>query len=69
MHLHTPSLVLVPDTFLAGSGMSSKKLNSSSLLVEYIQEEFPAVPVEPVARRYWNDSGGQSLFFIFPDVC
>lgn len=59
MHLHTPSLVLVPDTFLAGSDMSSKKSTSSSLLVEYIQEEFPAVSVEPVARRYWNDAGGR----------
>jgi DNA mismatch repair protein MSH4 len=59
MHLHTPSLVLVPDTFLAGADMSSKKSASSSVLVQYIQEEFPGVPVEPVARKYWNEGGGE----------
>jgi hypothetical protein len=56
MHLHSPSLVLVPDTFLAAS--STKRSASPSLLVEYIREEFPGVQLEPVGRRYWNDTGG-----------
>ncbi|KAH0590086.1 hypothetical protein H2248_000261 [Termitomyces sp. 'cryptogamus'] len=62
MHLHPPCLVLVPDTFLSGcdipSGSSSKRPSAMSLLVQCIQEEFPGVHLEPVARRYWNDSGG-----------
>jgi DNA mismatch repair protein MSH4 len=59
MHLHMPSVVLVPDTFLAGSDMSSKNSASTSVLVQYIQEEFPGVPIEPVARKYWNEGGGE----------
>ncbi|KIM81717.1 hypothetical protein PILCRDRAFT_97607 [Piloderma croceum F 1598] len=58
MHLHMPFVVLVPDTFLAGGDMSSKNSASTSVLVQYIQEEFPGVPVEPVARKYWNEGGG-----------
>ncbi|KAJ7701550.1 muts domain V-domain-containing protein [Mycena rosella] len=52
MHLHPPVLVLVPDTFISSSGVSS------SMLVEYIYEEFPGVPVEPIGRKYWNETGG-----------
>lgn len=59
MHLHMPSLVLVPDTFLAGADMSSNSSATTSVLVQYIQEEFPGVPIEPVARRYWNEGGGE----------
>jgi DNA mismatch repair protein MSH4 len=59
MHLHMPSVVLVPDTFLAGGEMPKKRSASTSALVQYIQEEFPGVPVEPVARRYWNEGGGE----------
>lgn len=59
MHLHSPSLVLVPDTFLAASDTNlGKRSASNSLLVEYIREEFPGVQLEPVGRRYWNDTGG-----------
>ncbi|KAJ6578861.1 muts domain V-domain-containing protein [Mycena vulgaris] len=50
MHLHPPILVLVPDTFISSSG--------ASMLVEYIYEEFPGVPVEPIGRKYWNETGG-----------
>ncbi|KAF7307828.1 MutS 4 [Mycena kentingensis (nom. inval.)] len=53
MHLHTPALVLVPDTFLAVDGSTP-----TCVLVEYILEEFPGVPVDPVGRRYWNEGGG-----------
>ncbi|KAJ7042872.1 muts domain V-domain-containing protein [Mycena alexandri] len=53
MHLHPPVLVLVPDTFLSSSDASPP-----SLLVEYIYEEFPGVPVEPIGRKYWNETGG-----------
>ena len=58
MHLHSPNLVLVPDTSLTTSDTNSSKRASTSLLVEYIREEFPGVQLEPVGRRYWNDSGG-----------
>lgn len=30
------------------------------MLVEYIYEEFPGVPVEPIGRKYWNETGGAS---------
>ncbi|KAJ7160996.1 muts domain V-domain-containing protein [Mycena filopes] len=53
MHLHPPVLILVPDTFL-----SSSEVSPTSLLVEYIYEEFPGVPVEPIGRKYWNETGG-----------
>lgn len=69
MHIHSPSLVLVPDTFLSGSEKPSNSRRSSgssnlssSLLVQYIEEEFPGVPIEPVARKYWNDVGGEQFF-------
>ncbi|KAJ7938405.1 muts domain V-domain-containing protein [Mycena leptocephala] len=55
MHLHPPVLVLVPDTFLSASDGSPL-----SMLVEYIYEEFPGVPVEPIGRKYWNETGGMS---------
>lgn len=62
MHLHTPCLILVPDTFLsapdAALAPSGKRSVSTSLLIEYIGEEFPGVQVESVGRRYWNDSCG-----------
>ena len=63
MHLHTPCLILVPDTFLsapdAALAPSGKRSVSTSLLIEYIGEEFPGVQVESVGRRYWNDSCGE----------
>ncbi|KAF7373569.1 MutS 4 [Mycena sanguinolenta] len=53
MHLHPPVLILVPDTFLSASDVSP-----SCMLVEYIYEEFPGIPVEPIGRKYWNEAGG-----------
>ncbi|KAF8639396.1 hypothetical protein AX17_001521 [Amanita inopinata Kibby_2008] len=62
MHLHTPCIVLVPDTFLSASdgafAPGGKRSSSTSMLVEYVSEEFPGVAVEPVGRKYWNDAGG-----------
>ncbi|KDR68697.1 hypothetical protein GALMADRAFT_146051 [Galerina marginata CBS 339.88] len=62
MHIHNPCLVLIPDTFLFASDAalapSGKRSASTSLLVEYIREEFPGTQIEPVGRRYWNDAGG-----------
>ena len=64
MHLHHPALVLLPDTFLSTAEgtlhESGKRPVAISMLVDSIQEEFPGVPIEPVGRKYWNDTGGQS---------
>ncbi|KAH9994503.1 muts domain V-domain-containing protein [Russula vinacea] len=54
MHLHYPTLILIPDTFLSSKdniGPSSKNTSTStSLLVQCLYDEFPGVPVEPVKR-------------------
>ncbi|KAI0245681.1 muts domain V-domain-containing protein [Lactifluus subvellereus] len=67
MHLHNPALILVPDTFLSSKdnmGPSSGSTPSStSILVQCLYDEFPAVPVEPVLRKYWNEDAG--LEFVF----
>ena len=44
------------DAALAPAG---KRSTSTSILVQYIREEFPGVQIEPVGRRYWNDAGGK----------
>ncbi|KAI0324451.1 hypothetical protein GY45DRAFT_1375540 [Cubamyces sp. BRFM 1775] len=62
MHLHCPSMILVPDTFFSltdttlPSGASN--LHSTSVLVQCITDEFDGVPVEPVMRKYWNENAG-----------
>ncbi|CAL1697007.1 unnamed protein product [Somion occarium] len=57
-----PSLILVPDTFLsiANDSLASggKKPATTSLLVQCILEEFESVSVEPVMRKYWNETAG-----------
>ncbi|TFK57730.1 hypothetical protein OE88DRAFT_1671924 [Heliocybe sulcata] len=62
MHIHYPSLILVPDTFLsladALGNASVKRPTSSSLLVQCMQDEFPDVSIEPVLRKYWNETAG-----------
>ncbi|KAF8908829.1 muts domain V-domain-containing protein [Mucidula mucida] len=62
MHLHNPVLILVPDTFLSASEASmlpsGKRAASASLLMEFINEEFPGVPLEPIGRKYWNEANG-----------
>jgi DNA mismatch repair protein MSH4 len=67
IHLHNPSLILVPDTFLSATdaplASSTKTPTSTSLLVQYIAEEFPDVPIQPVARKYWNEQAGQDPGF------
>ncbi|KZT68826.1 hypothetical protein DAEQUDRAFT_751159 [Daedalea quercina L-15889] len=61
LHLHSPSLILVPDTFLSVSDVSlasgGKKPSAPSVLVQSVMEEFD-VPVEPVMRKYWNETAG-----------
>lgn len=70
MHLHTPCLVLVPDTFLSASdnsaARSGRNPDNTSLLVQCIQEEFPFVPVEPVLRKYWNEDAGDAYIVLLP---
>lgn len=63
LHIHTPALILVPDTFLALTDVSlasgGKKPSSTSILVQCIMEEFD-VPIEPVLRKYWSETAGTS---------
>lgn len=56
MHIHYPSLVLVPDTFLSPHTSSDAK---ASLLIDSIEGEFEDVPIEPVKRKYWNETVGE----------
>jgi DNA mismatch repair protein MSH4 len=67
MHLHYPSLILIPDTFLSSKdnlGPScGKPSGSTSLLVHCLYDEFPGVPVEPVLRKYWNEDAGISHIY------
>ncbi|KAG2127170.1 uncharacterized protein EDB93DRAFT_1257258 [Suillus bovinus] len=71
MHVHTPCMILVPDTFISSanksltSSTSSTRVSSSSLSVQFIREEFPQVPIEPVSRKYWNDSAGYQFIAQF----
>ena len=69
MHLHNPCLVLIPDTSLTVSEAalvaSGRRSGSTSLLVEYIREEFPNIKIEPVGRRSWNDAGGELLYSFY----
>lgn len=58
MHLHTPSTILLPDTFISGAGPHGQPAPGASLLVEYIREEFPYVQLEPIGRKFWNEAGG-----------
>ncbi|KAL5534740.1 hypothetical protein ACEPAG_1204 [Sanghuangporus baumii] len=62
LHLHYPSLVIVPDTFLsdtdASVNSSTRHAVNATLLVQCIQGEFPHVPIEPVLRKYWNEESG-----------
>ncbi|KAF4584531.1 MutS protein msh4 [Pleurotus pulmonarius] len=58
MHLHTPSTILLPDTFISGAGPHGQPAQGASLLVEYIREEFPYVQLEPIGRKFWNEAGG-----------
>lgn len=64
MHLHYPTTVLVPDTSLSATDAafapSGKRSSTTSLLVDYIGEEFPESQIEAVARKYWNDGGGKN---------
>ncbi|KIO01684.1 hypothetical protein M404DRAFT_16192 [Pisolithus tinctorius Marx 270] len=65
MHIHFPVLVLVPETFVSAAdasfATSGKRPSTTSLLVRFIMEEFQNVPIEPVARKYWNDSAGMDF--------
>ncbi|KEP55037.1 putative DNA mismatch repair protein MutS [Rhizoctonia solani 123E] len=56
LHLHSPSAILVPDTFLPIEPTSKSKI---SPLVESISDEFSNdVEMVPIPRKYWNDNDG-----------
>ncbi|KAF8315442.1 hypothetical protein DL93DRAFT_2166804 [Clavulina sp. PMI_390] len=54
MHIHYPSAIIVLDSSLPPDASTRQ----SSVLVRYIEEEFPDVHVESVLRKYWNDTTG-----------
>ncbi|KAJ8463218.1 hypothetical protein ONZ51_g10391 [Trametes cubensis] len=62
MHLHYPSMILVPDTFFSLTDTSlpsgANNMHSTSVLVQCITDEFDGVPIEPVMRKYWNENAG-----------
>ncbi|KIM51244.1 hypothetical protein SCLCIDRAFT_143691 [Scleroderma citrinum Foug A] len=58
MHVHWPSVVLVPETFVAHAHGADGVNTGSSLLARFVTEEFPEARVEPVPRKWWNDSAG-----------
>jgi DNA mismatch repair protein MSH4 len=59
MQLYDPCIILVPDTSLSSADASLAKTRSpTSILVQYVQEEFPNVPIEPIARKYWDAQAG-----------
>lgn len=68
MHLHYPSMILVPDTFMSLTDISlasgGKKPQTTSLLVQCIMEEFEDVAIEPVMRKYWSDNAGGPLIWL-----
>jgi DNA mismatch repair protein MSH4 len=55
LDLHYPSVIIVPDSSLL-SGVSKQP---ASLLLQYIREEFSTVPIEPILRKYWNETVGE----------
>ncbi|OSD05707.1 hypothetical protein PYCCODRAFT_1384678 [Trametes coccinea BRFM310] len=62
MHLHNPSMILVPDTFLSINDLSlpsgANRSQTTSMLVQCMTDEFEGVPIEPVMRKYWNENAG-----------
>ncbi|KAG8977624.1 MutS protein msh4 [Tulasnella sp. 425] len=71
IHLHYPAVIIIPDTFNAGSSSLSaaapgssnpkKKQHQPSLLLQCLQEEFEDVAFETVGRKYFNDSAGKDF--------
>ena len=57
LDLHYPSLILIPDSSLG----SSLNKQPASLLLQYIQDEFPSIALESVLRKYWNETVGASV--------
>lgn len=55
IHLHSPTIILVPDTFVATDTNAARK---PSALIQNLYEEFEDVPFEQVSRKYWNDTAG-----------
>jgi len=58
MHVHWPSVVLVPETFVANAHGADAANTGSSLLTMFVTEEFPEARVEPVPRKWWSDAAG-----------
>jgi DNA mismatch repair protein MSH4 len=60
LHLHTPELILIPDTFLPSASSSKSRNNTpNTILINCLQEEFSGVPMHPVLRKYWSETAGE----------
>ncbi|KZV81113.1 hypothetical protein EXIGLDRAFT_844900 [Exidia glandulosa HHB12029] len=53
LDLYTPQIILMPETSF------SQQHGQDSLLLRLLGEEYPQTPVEPVMRKYWNDTAGE----------
>ncbi|KZO99190.1 hypothetical protein CALVIDRAFT_404861 [Calocera viscosa TUFC12733] len=60
--LHHPGTLLVLDSALRDRpGGGGNAIGAPSLLVEALQDEFPGVPIEPIPRKYWNETAGRDF--------
>lgn len=57
VHLMLPSTILVLDSSLPSE--TSHQNRSPTVLVQCIQDEFPEIALQPVSRKYWNDTSGE----------
>ena len=57
LHVNYPSAIIVLDSSLPSEASANDR--QTSILVQYIQEEFPDVTLEGVSRKYWNDTAGE----------
>ncbi|KAG8983799.1 MutS protein msh4, partial [Tulasnella sp. 427] len=61
VHLHPPSVIIFPDTFV-NSSKQHQRPQQESMLLQCLREEFDDVAaLETVGRKYFNDSAGMDF--------
>jgi len=55
LELYPPQTILMPESAFGG------RSDQDSLLLRSLQDEYEHVPIEPVARRCWNDAAGHDF--------